>query len=71
MQRLDHTSRLFYNLRILKVPDTVQLRTAIIMLFYYYIIINLLPKNVQVFQQVRVCLYSQTRSTFYTQLCSN
>ena len=33
-------SRLFYNLRILKVPDTVQLRTAIIMLFYYYIIIR-------------------------------
>ena len=32
VQRLDHMSRLFYNLRILKVPDIVQLRTGIIML---------------------------------------
>ena len=27
-QRLDHTSSLFYDLRILKLPDMVKLKTA-------------------------------------------
>ena len=30
-KRLDHTTMLFYNLHILKVPDIVELKTAIIM----------------------------------------
>ena len=30
-KRLDHTTMLFYNLHILKVPDIVELKNAIIM----------------------------------------
>ena len=42
-KRLKNMSRLFYNFCILKVPDIVESRTAIIMYAYH----NLLPKNVQ------------------------
>ena len=45
-KRLDHTSRLFYNLRILKVPDIVGLRIGIITLKAYH---NLLATYVQQF----------------------
>ena len=47
-KRLDHTSRLFYNLRILKVPDIVELRIGIIMFKAYQ---NLSPTYVQQFFQ--------------------
>ena len=44
-KRLDHTSRLFYNLCILKVSYIVELRICIIMFKGY----NLLSMNVQRF----------------------
>ena len=58
-KRLDHTSRLFYNLHILKVPDIVELRIGIIMCKAYY---NLLPMYVQqFFQSARICLCNTTK----------
>ena len=48
-KRLDHTTMLFYNLHILKVPDIEELKTAIIMFKAFH---NLLPLNVQVFQHI-------------------
>ena len=42
-QRLDHTSRIFYDLRIQKLPDMVQLKTAEIM---YKTFNNSLPNNI-------------------------
>ena len=36
-KRLDHKTTLLYNLHILKVPDIVELKTAIIMLKYFTI----------------------------------
>ena len=43
-QRLHHTSSLFYDLRILKLPDMVKLKTAEIM---YKAFNNSLPNNIQ------------------------
>ena len=43
-KRLDHTSSLFSELRILKVQDIVEIRTALIM---YKANSNLLPVNIQ------------------------
>ena len=43
-QRLDHTSSLFYDLRILKLPDMVKLKTAEIMYKAYN---SSLPNNIQ------------------------
>ena len=45
-KRLDHTTMLFYNLHILKVPDVVELKPAVIMFKAFH---NLLPLNVQQF----------------------
>ena len=45
-KRMDHTSKIFYNLCILKVPDIVKLRIDIIMFKAYQ---NLLPTFVQQF----------------------
>ena len=53
-ERLDHTSTLFYNLGILKVPYIVELRIGIIVLIAYQ---SLLPKYVQLF-------FSQHESVF-------
>ena len=55
--RLDHTSRLFYNLRILKEPDIVELRIGIIMFKAYH---KLLPTYVQQF-------FSQHESVYASQ----
>ena len=43
-QRLDYTSSLFYDLRILKLPDMVKLKTAEII---YKALNNSLPNNIQ------------------------
>ena len=43
-QRLDHTSNLFYDLRNLKLPDMVKLKTAEITYKAYN---NSLPNNIQ------------------------
>ena len=40
---LDHTNLLFHNVHILKIPDLVKLKTAIIMAYRY-----ILPMNVQI-----------------------
>ena len=42
-KRLDHTNLLFHNVHILKLPDLVKLKTAIIMFKAYHYI---LPMNV-------------------------
>ena len=44
VQRLDYTSSLFYDLRILKLPDKVKLKTAEIM---YKAFNNSLPNNIK------------------------
>ena len=54
-KRLDHTTMLFYNLHILKVPDIVELKTAIIMFKAFH---NLLPLNVQQFLSIYESVYS-------------
>ena len=41
---MEHTNMLFYDLHILKLPDVVKLKTAIIMIKAFH---NLLPVNVQ------------------------
>ena len=41
---MDHTNMLFYDQHIIKLPDVVKLKTAIIM---FKAIHNLLPVNVQ------------------------
>ena len=41
--RMDHTNMLFYDQHILKLPDVVKLKTAIIMFKAFH---NLLPVNV-------------------------
>ena len=41
-KRLDHTSRLFYNLHILKVPDIVELNIGIIMFKAYHNLLSTL-----------------------------
>ena len=43
-ERLDHTPSLFYDLRILKLPDMVKLKTAEII---YKAFNNSLPTNIQ------------------------
>ena len=54
-KRLDHTNILFYNLRILKVPDLVKLKTAVILFkaFHYF-----LPINVQQLFRIYESVYS-------------
>ena len=57
-KKLDNTSRLFYNLHILKVPDIVELRIGIIMFKAYH---NQLPMYVQQF------FFTQHESVYATQ----
>ena len=55
---MDHTNMPFYDQHILKLPDVVKLKTAIIMFKAFH---NLLPINVQQFLSIiRVGLYNQT-----------
>ena len=54
-KRLDHTTMLFYKLHILKVPDIVELKTAINMFKAFH---NLLPLNVQHFFNIYESVYS-------------
>ena len=61
---LDHTSRLFYNCRILKVPDVLELRIAIIMFKAYY---NLLPMNVQQFVSQHESIDATRQNYTFTQ----
>ena len=57
-ERLDYTSFLFSELRILKVPDIVEIRTAVIL---YNANNNLLPVNIQkLYKSVYVTRQSPT-----------
>ena len=52
-KRLDPTNLLFYNVRILKLPDFVKLKTAIIMFKAYH---YMLPMNVHQLLQIHVLI---------------
>ena len=54
-KRLDHTSRICYDVRILKVPYSLELRICIIMLKAYH---NLLPTYVQQLLSQREFVYA-------------
>ena len=70
MGRLDHTSRLFYNVHILKVPDIVELRIGIIMFKVYH---NLLPTYAQQFFSRHESVYATRQNYTFTQkfACTN
>ena len=62
-ERLDHTSCLFSELRILKVPDIVEIRIAVIL---YNANNNLLPVNIQkLYKSVYVTRQSCTSQSMY------
>ena len=64
VKRLDHTSRLFNNFCILKVPDIVELRIGIIMLKAYH---NLLPTYEQQFFSQHESVYATRQNYTFTQ----
>ena len=53
---MDHTNMLFYDQHILKLPDVVKLKTAIIMFKAFH---NVLPVNVQQFFSTHESAYIQ------------
>ena len=59
VKRLDHTSFLFSELRVLKVPDIVEVRTALIM---YKANNYLLPVNIQNFFTLYKSVYVTRQS---------
>ena len=63
-KRLDHTTMLFYNLHILKVPDIVKLKTAIITLKAVH---NLLQLNVQQFFSIYESVFSTQQECNFIQ----
>ena len=63
-KRLDHTSRLFYNFCILKIPDIVELRIGIIMLKAYH---HQLPTYVQHFFRQHESIYATQKNYTFTQ----
>ena len=63
-KRLDHTTMLFYNLHILKVPGIVELKTAIIMFKSFH---NLLQLNVQQFFNIYESVYSTRQECNFIQ----
>ena len=62
--RLDHTNLLFHNVRVLKIPDLVKLKTAIIMLKAYRYI---LPMNVQKLFRIHESRYSSRHKCKFKQ----
>ena len=65
-KRLDHTNVLFYNVHILKIPDLVKLKTAIIMFKAYHYI---LPMNVQKLFRIHESRYSSRHKCQFKQIC--
>ena len=57
--RLDHTNNLFYNYRILKCNDIVELESILFMFNAYH---NVLPNNLQQLFVKSVPLYSACRT---------
>ena len=64
-KRLDHTNLLFHNVHILKLPDLVKLKTAIIMFKAYRYI---LPMNVQFFFKIYESRYSSRHKCKFKQI---
>ena len=64
-KRLDHTNLLFHNVHILKLPDLVKLKTAIIMFKAYRYI---LPMNVQFFLKIHESQYSSRHKCKFKQI---
>ena len=64
-KRLDHTNLLFYNVHILKIPDLVKLKTAIIMFKAYRYI---LPMNVQKLFRIHESRYSSRHKCKFKQI---
>ena len=56
---MEHTNMLFYDQHILKLPDAVKLKTAIIMIKTFH---NLLPVNVQQFFSIYESAYTTIQS---------
>ena len=64
-ERLDHTNLLFHNVHILKLPDLVKLKTAIIMFKAYRYI---LPINVQKLFRIHESRYSSRHECKFKQI---
>ena len=64
-KRLDHTNLLFYNVHILKIPDLIKLKTAIIMFKGYRYI---LPMNVQKLFRIYESRYSSRHKCKFKQI---
>ena len=69
-KRLDHTNLLFHNVHILKIPDLVKLKTAMIMFKAYRYI---LPLNVQQLFRIHESRYSCRHKCKFKQIyvCTN
>ena len=69
-KRLDHTNLLFHNVHILKIPDLVKLKTAMIMFKAYRYI---LPMNVQKLFRIHEARYSCRHKCKFKQIyvCTN
>ena len=69
-KRLDHTNLLFHNVHILKIPDLVKLKTAMIMFKAYRYI---LPMNVQKLFRIHDSRYSCRHKCKFKQIyvCTN
>ena len=64
-KRLDHTNLLFHNVHILKIPDLVKLKTAMIMFKAYRYI---LPMNVQKVFRIHESRYSSRHKCKFKQI---
>ena len=60
---MDHTNMLFYDQHILKLPDVVKLKTAIIILCKAFH--NLLPVNVQQFFSIYKSAYTTRQNCHF------
>ena len=63
--RMEHTNMLFYDQRILKLPDVVKLKTAIIMFKAFH---NVLPVNVQQFFSIYESAYTTRQNCNFKHL---
>ena len=67
-KRLNHTNLLFHNVHILKLPDLVKLKTAIIMFKAYCYI---LPMNVHKLFKIHESRYSSMHKSSYAVILHN
>ena len=64
---MEHTNMLFYDQHILKLPDVVKLKTAIIMFKAFH---NVLPVNVQQFFSIYESAYTTRQNCNFKHLYS-